>query len=192
MIHTVRTGAVGLCRVRVDCPICGDLDEQGAQARREPDVALAVEQGVEPDEYRRLHGEPFGAIMASDDLNVDIRGWWRITETSQWVNDGLDDLGPAMISITGHGDRLRMHYLLAHVNVRPTKTGAAFSWEGAWEYDPMTGTGTVRLGKDGKLRGRIRIKDGDESTFLADRATQPAEPIPNPPSYRDKWRPGRR
>lgn len=129
--------------------------------------------------------------MASDNLHADIKGWWRITETSQWVNKGLDDLGPAMISITGHADRLRMHCLLAYVNVRPSKTGASFSWEGAWEYDPMSGTGTVKLGKDGRLRGRIKIEDSDESTFLAERATEPPEPIPDPPSYRDKWGPRR-
>ncbi len=127
--------------------------------------------------------------MTSDGLHADIHGWWRITETSQWVNDGLDDLGPAIISITGHADRLRMHCLLAYVNVRPTKTGASFSWEGAWEYDPVSGTGSVKVGQDGRLRGRIKIKDGDQSTFLAERVTKPTEPIPDPPSYRDKWRP---
>ena len=128
--------------------------------------------------------------MASNDLHSDLHGWWRIVETSQWVNEYLDDLGPALISITGHGDRLRMHCLLAYVKVRPTKTGAAFTWEGAWEYDPMSGTGSVRLGKGGRLRGLIKIKDGDESTFIAERTERPAEPIRDPPSYRDKW--GRR
>jgi hypothetical protein len=93
-----------------------------------------------------------------------------------------------MLSITGYADRLRKHCLLAYVNVKPTKTGASFTWEGAWEYDQMTGTGSVRIGKDGTLRGRIKIRNGDESTFMAERAAAPAEPIPSPPSYRDKWR----
>jgi hypothetical protein len=44
------------------------------------------------------------------------------------------------------------------------------------------------LRKDGKLHGRIKIQDGDESTFVAERADEPDEPIPDPPSYRDKWR----
>lgn len=35
-----------------------------------------------------------------------LRGWWRIVETSQWVHDGLDILGPALISLTGYADRL--------------------------------------------------------------------------------------
>lgn len=121
-------------------------------------------------------------------IPAEYRGWWRIVETGTWVNDGLDILGPALLSLTGHGDRLRMHCLLAYVNVKPTKTGVSFSWEGAWEYDPMSGTGTARIGKDGRLRGKIRIKDGDDSTFVAERADAPSEPIEEPPSYRDKWR----
>jgi hypothetical protein len=126
--------------------------------------------------------------MAIDELPEVLCGWWRITETSRWVNRGLDALGPALISITGHEDRLRMHCLLAYVNVRPTKDGASFTWQGAWEYDPMSGTGSVKLGKDGKLHGKIRIQDGDDSTFIAEKTTKPAGPIADPPSYRDKWR----
>lgn len=130
--------------------------------------------------------------MANNELHADLYGWWRITETSQWVNDGLDDLGPAMISITGKADRLRMHCLLAYVNVKPTKTGASFTWEGAWEYDPMSGAGRVHLGKDGKLHGSISIDQGDKSTFIAEKTSKPVDPIPDPPSYRDKWRSRRR
>lgn len=126
--------------------------------------------------------------MTEKELPPELKGWWRITDTSQWVNDGLDDLGPALISVTGYADRLRMHRLLAYVNVVPTKAGASFTWEGAWEFDQMNGTGSVKLGKDGRLRGRIRIKGGDDSAFVAERATKPSDPIPAPPSYRDKWR----
>jgi len=121
-------------------------------------------------------------------IPADYHGWWRIVETGTWVDDGLDTLGPALLSLTGHADRLRMHCLLAYVNAKPTKTGVSFRWKGAWEYDPMSGTGTARLGKDGRLRGKIRIKDGDDSTFVAERADAPSEPIEEPPSYRDKWR----
>jgi hypothetical protein len=121
-------------------------------------------------------------------LPPEYRGWWRIVDTGTWMKDGLDILGPALLSLTGSGDRLRMHCLLAYVNAKPTKTGVSFSWEGAWEYDPMSGTGTARLGKDGRLRGKIRIKNGDDSTFLAERTDAPREPLEEPPSYRDKWR----
>lgn len=36
----------------------------------------------------------------------EYRGWWRIVDTGAWVNDGLDILGPALLSLTGDDDRL--------------------------------------------------------------------------------------
>jgi hypothetical protein len=124
----------------------------------------------------------------NEPIPSEYRGWWRIIDTSQWVNDGLDMLGPAIISLTGHADRLRMHCLLADVACKPTRTGVSFTWEGAWEYDQMSGSGRATLGRDGRLKGVIRIKDGDSSTFIAERTEEPDAPIPPPPSYRDKWR----
>jgi hypothetical protein len=64
----------------------------------------------------------------------------------------------------------------------------SFTWQGAWEYDQVSGSGRVTLAKDGRLKGVIRIKDSDSSSFVAIRAEEPDEPIPPPPSYRDKWR----
>jgi hypothetical protein len=52
------------------------------------------------------------------EIPSEYRGWWRIVDTSQWVNDGLDILGPALLSLTGYADRLRMHCLLADVNCK--------------------------------------------------------------------------
>ena len=79
-----------------------------------------------------------------------------------------------------------MFALLAHIDCKPTKSGISFTWQGAWEYDPVSGTGSVKLRKDGYLRGRISIKGGDKSTFIAKKAEEPDESIPEPPSYRDK------
>ncbi len=126
--------------------------------------------------------------MQSKEIAPEYNGWWRIVDTSRWGSDCLDLLGTAVISLTGYADRLRMLALIAHVNCRATKTGISFTWQGAWEFDPVSGSGSARLRKDDRLAGRIRIKDGEHSTFLAERATAPDEPIPNPPSYRDKWR----
>ena len=75
-------------------------------------------------------------MMLDEDIHLDYYGWWRIIETSQWVNDGLDILGTALISFTDDDDRLRMHCLLAEVTCWQTKTGVSFTWHGAWEYDP--------------------------------------------------------
>lgn len=126
--------------------------------------------------------------MTDREIPHEYRGWWRIVETSQWDDTHLDTLGPALLSLTGNADRLRMFALLAFVNCKPTNTGVSFTWEGAWEFDHVSGTGSVKLGKDGQLQGRIKIKDGDASTFVAEMASEPERPIPEPPSYRDKWR----
>src|ERR1700736_2069534 len=83
----------------------------------------------------RLRGRTASRALMTNELQADLYGWWRILETSQWVNEGLDDLGPAMLSITGDKDRLRMHCLLAYVHGKPTKSGASFTWE----YDPISG-----------------------------------------------------
>ena len=127
-------------------------------------------------------------IIRDEPIPPDYYGWWRIIETSQWVDDELDILGPALISLTGKDDRLRMHCLLAYADCVVTKTGVAFTWNGAWEYDQLSGTGRVELRKDGRLAGLIQIRGGDKSHFVAERTERPGEPIPDPPSYRDKWR----
>ena len=67
-------------------------------------------------------------VVAMEDHEIpsEYIGWWRITENSQWINEDLDALGPALISISGSSDRLRMLYLLAHVVFVPAKTGLSF------------------------------------------------------------------
>ena len=115
-------------------------------------------------------------------------GWWRIVDSEVWGREALELLGPALLSLGGEDDRLRMIAILARVHARPTKRGVSFTWEGASEYDPVSGTGTAAVDKDGRLKGRIRITDGDETTFVAVRTEEPDEPVADPPSYRDKWR----
>jgi hypothetical protein len=39
-----------------------------------------------------------------------------------------------------------------------------------------------------RIEGAHNIKDGDDSTFIAERTADPVEPIQQPPSDRDKWR----
>ncbi len=126
--------------------------------------------------------------MKTEPVPPEYFGWWRIIETSQWVDDELDILGPALISLTGQDDRLRMLCLLAYVDCVVAKAGVSFTWTGAWECDQLSGTGRVELRKDGRLAGLIEIRHGDRSRFVAERTESPGEPIPDPPNYRDKWR----
>src|SRR3989304_1164433 len=77
----------------------------------------------------------------------EVSGWWRIVDTGAWGSNDIDILGPALLSLTGRADRLRMFVLLAYVNARPTKTGVSFTWEGAWEFAQGSGAGTGGLGR---------------------------------------------
>ena len=45
-------------------------------------------------------------IIRDEPIPPEYFGWWRIIETSQWIDDELDTLGPALISLTGEDDRL--------------------------------------------------------------------------------------
>jgi len=49
-----------------------------------------------------------------------------------------------------------MFVLLARVQATATKTGVSFRWQGAWEYDHVSGAGSVKLRKDdGRLSGKF-------------------------------------
>jgi hypothetical protein len=39
-----------------------------------------------------------------DEIPAEIRGWWRILETSQWGNKKLDILGPALRATATSGE----------------------------------------------------------------------------------------
>ena len=69
-------------------------------------------------------------MIMDEPIAPEYRGWWRIVETSQWVDDGLDILGAALLSLTGSCDRLRMHALLADVVCKQTRSGVSFTWTG--------------------------------------------------------------
>jgi hypothetical protein len=74
-----------------------------------------------------------------ESIPPEFRGWWRIVETSQWVNDGLDILGPALISLTGTAERFMMLGRLAayggeyaldlyHSFLQSTRASGKYSW----------------------------------------------------------------
>lgn len=119
-------------------------------------------------------------------------GWWHLTESQVWDTKALDLLGPALLSIgSSYGDRLRMLAIVASVNCTFVRNGISFTFEGHSEYDPISGSGRAKLRQDGRLSGKIRLKGGDESTFLAERTEEPATPIElMSGARRSKW--GRR
>ena len=53
--------------------------------------------------------------MEQELIPTEYRGWWRIIQGSRWTGKDLDRPGPALISLTGYGDRLRIFVLLAQI-----------------------------------------------------------------------------
>jgi hypothetical protein len=83
-----------------------------------------------------------------EEIPANLEGWWRIVDTETWGSEDIDLLGPALLSLTG---TVTGSGLLAYVDARPTKAGVSFTWEGAWEYDQVSGTETVTVRKGGRL-----------------------------------------
>ena len=112
--------------------------------------------------------------MDLDSIPPEYRGWWRITETSQWSSKFLDSLGPAMLSLTGHADRLRMHCLLAYVNCNPTKTGSEIGQALLGTHERLQLDDRRSRGQAGRkaLRGQGRTEGNRWFRFV--RAGQPA------------------
>jgi hypothetical protein len=53
----------------------------------------------------------------------------------------------------------------------------SFAWQVGVGVRSGLGSGSVTLERDGRLKGKFRIKDGDASTFVGERADAPDEPI---------------
>ena len=66
--------------------------------------------------------------------------------------------------------------------IQPEQVHASLAFpgplDGKPQYDQVSGSGHVRLGKDGRLRGKFRIKQGDDSNFIAEGAREPSRMEP--------------
>jgi hypothetical protein len=100
----------------------------------------------------------------------DFLGTWRIVETELWDKDALDLVMPAHITFTaeGHGN-FQMIAVQGDLDCRFERNRVEFSWIGDDEGDPANGRGWAEIGKDGKLRGRVYLQQGDDSGFVAKR-----------------------
>ncbi len=86
-------------------------------------------------------------------------------------------------SILHYGKVVAPDDVLVHMNVLVPEH--LEDWRGADNALKRDFSG-VRTRRDAE--GVTRIKDGESSAFMAERTIEPGEPIPDPPSYGDKWR----
>jgi hypothetical protein len=102
-------------------------------------------------------------------------GRWRITEMELWAAEDLDLLGPARLTLSRDGSG-EMSFVAAEVGLdyrvveRDGQPAIECSFDGSDEGDRISGRGWAVLESDA-LHGRVFIHQGDESSFVARRAT---------------------
>jgi hypothetical protein len=107
-----------------------------------------------------------------------VLGRWRIISVSAWEDDYLDEEVEAYLEFDENaGGSFQFGYIQGQIDYRTTtrdgKPAVEFSWEGGDGADgtPLTGRCWAILEGD-ELHGEFLIHDGDDSDFVATRATQ--------------------
>jgi hypothetical protein len=103
-----------------------------------------------------------------------VIGDWRITETEVWDQDALDLAVPAHLRLDRDGlGYLELIAIQADVDYRVTTRdglpSVEFTWHGDDDGQETCGRGWAVVEGD-RLRGRLFIHRGDESSFLAERS----------------------
>lgn len=100
-------------------------------------------------------------------------GKWRIVEMEQWDKDALDENEPAHIEFDARsGGTFGFLYVFGEMDCRFEGDRAEFSWVGNDEMDEASGRGWAQVDGDGKLHGHIFFHGGDDSSFVARKATR--------------------
>jgi hypothetical protein len=100
-------------------------------------------------------------------------GRWRITEMELWTAEDLDLSGPARFTLNRDGSG-EMSFIATEagldyrVGQRDRQPAIEFTFDGSDEGDHISGRGWAVLENDA-LYGRIFIRHGDESSFVARR-----------------------
>jgi hypothetical protein len=107
-------------------------------------------------------------------MKSSFAGRWRIVEMEQWDQKFVDLVSPGHITLIRDG-RGELHFGAVDVSLdwRVDATGnrVDFSFEGFDEGDEVSGTGWAEL-SGGKLTGRIAFDLGDDSGFVAEKASK--------------------
>ncbi len=108
-------------------------------------------------------------------MDKRFSGTWYIKEMEVWGSGDLDLLGPANITFDddGYGSVqfiAVVGFTDCHFSEQNGLPLVEFSWQGNDDADDASGRGWGVIEGDGKLRGRIFIHYGDDSSFTAKRA----------------------
>ena len=102
-------------------------------------------------------------------MNID--GSYEIIEMSEWGKEDIDLVEPGYIRIKGNRGAPRFICVDGDMDIRKEKSGSyKFSWDDNDECDPSNGFGEFTCDGD-TLTGKIYIHDGDDSSFVAKKAS---------------------
>ncbi len=109
-------------------------------------------------------------------------GLWHIVSMETWDEDYFNEEVQAFFEFEENGTgHFQFGYVSGYTDWRPTTRdgheAVEWTWEGGDGADgtPLTGRGWAKL-EDGDLKGMIVIHLGDESGFVAKRATGTKSP----------------
>ena len=104
-----------------------------------------------------------------------LLGTWHIIHGDDFDSDFLNLVEQAYLSLTPRGGKIAFGAMEAVLQRIPgqQKDGAnLINWQGVEEGDQISGSGVLKLRKDGKLEITIAYHLGDEYSFVAERARQ--------------------
>jgi hypothetical protein len=113
---------------------------------------------------------------------LPFEGRWNIVSMSGWEDEALNEEGQAFIEFDEEGlGKFQFGYVRGVTDHYRTKKRdrmrmAQFNWHGEDSADgtPLDGIGWVIL-EGGQLTGTICVHEGDESVFVAKKATEKAK-----------------
>ena len=103
--------------------------------------------------------------------NHPFNGRWEIVTMEKWSKESIDVIAPGYIEF---GDRKcgSLHFICIDADIdyqiNQDNNKVTFSFQGDDEGHAISGRGWAKI-KNGSLRGRIFIHNGDESHFTAQR-----------------------
>jgi hypothetical protein len=105
---------------------------------------------------------------------MDFTGTWHIYEMQMWDEDYFNMEVQAYIWIDSNNrGKFQFGLVLGDIKGRVVEYSHElrfeFTWEGVDEYDPVFGSGWLRLKNKDMLEGEFRFHESDISTFLARR-----------------------
>lgn len=104
-----------------------------------------------------------------------IAGRWRIVSMSAWEQDFIDEEEEGYFEFDDKGGgEFHFGYVHGHMGGKPTtrdgEPAIEWTWDGNDEMDPAQGRGRAVV-KGDELHGMIFFHGGDDSEFVARRAT---------------------